>query len=528
MTALLQHFAADQAERRPEATAVELGPTSLTYAALEEGSNRLAHLLRALGLERGDRVPLFLDKSPAAVEAMHGVLKAGGVYVPLDSHGPPLRVARILDACDPRVVLFQHHLATRLEKVLHAWQPTHRPRLAQLGDGGPHPRADCGPADLGTQPAHPPATRTRADDPAHILFTSGSTGTPKGVVISHRNVTAFVQWAVAQFGMVPQDRVACHSPLHFDLSTFDIYGTLAAGASVHLVPPELNLLPHKLAELMRVRELTQWLSVPSVLTLMAQADVIRPNDFPTLRRLFWCGEVMPTPTLIQWMRRLPHVTFTNLYGPTETTIASSFYAVPECPADPQQPISIGTACAGETLHVLDEHLAPVPAGEVGDLYIGGVGLSQGYWRSEDATRAAFVPSPFSDDPSQRIYRTGDLARMDEAGLAWFLGRTDSQIKSRGYRIELGEVEAALHALPGLEECAVVAVDCGGFEGARICCAYVLRNGGPGPASLRTQLKASLPGYMIPTRWLRYPRLPRNANGKVDRRRIHESFERDAS
>src|SRR2546425_788061 len=311
--------------------------------------------------------------------------------------------------------------------------------------------------DVRRAPTGPPDCRNGPGDAAHILFTSGSTGTPKGVVITHGSVIRFVEWAKRYFGLGPADRISGHPPLHFDLSTFDVFGTFAAGAQIHLVPPDLNLLPTALAQFIRAAELTQWFSVPSLLSYLAKFDVVRFDDFPTLRRLLWCGEVFPTPALRYWMTRLPHVTFTNLYGPTETTIASSYYTVPSCPEDDRAAIPIGSPCAGEELLVLNERFQPVPPGEVGDLYIRGVGLSPGYWRDAEKTRAVFLSNPFGSDPADRIYRTGDLARIGDDGLVYFLGRADSQIKSRGYRIELGEIETALNALSCLRECAVVAV-----------------------------------------------------------------------
>jgi acyl-coenzyme A synthetase/AMP-(fatty) acid ligase len=218
------------------------------------------------------------------------------------------------------------------------------------------------------------------------------------------------------------------------------------------------------------------------------------------------------------------VRFTNLYGPTETTIVSSYYTMPLCPADERQPIPIGTACSGEDLLVLDEQLRPVPAGEIGDLYIRGVGLSPGYWRDPEKTRSAFLPYPGGAGPNDRIYKTGDLARRSADGLFYFLGRADMQIKSRGYRIELGEIEAALHALPDLRESAVVAIQSKGFEGWLICCAYVPASGsGVSPESLRKGLARLVPGYMLPARWMRYDALPKNANGKIDRPQLRESF-----
>jgi amino acid adenylation domain-containing protein len=360
--------------------------------------------------------------------------------------------------------------------------------------------------------------QANSSNAAHILFTSGSTGQPKGVVITHSNVTSFVDWAVRHFDIQPGDRISGHPPLHFDLSTFDIYGTIAAGARIYLLPQELSLLPHRLASFIRESELTQWFSVPSILHHMAQAGALLENDFPALKRLLWCGEKFPTPALISWMQRLPHVTFTNLYGPTEATIASSYYRVPQCPREETAEIPIGTACDGEKLLVLDADLNPCPQEVIGDLYIGGAGLSPGYWKDEKKTAEAFIPSQFG-----RVYRTGDLARVGRDGLVYLLGRSDTQIKSRGYRIELGEIEAAMHALPGIQDAAVVAIDTDGFEGLAICCAYVSADQSASPLTLRKRLARSLPQYMIPTQWMLLEKMPLNANGKTARPRLKQLF-----
>ncbi len=276
---------------------------------------------------------------------------------------------------------------------------------------------------------------------------------------------------------------------------------------------------------MRESELTQWFSVPSALTYMAKFDAVADNDFPALERLMWCGETLPTPILAHWMRRLPHVTFTNLYGPTEATIASSFYTVPRCPRDASESIPIGTPCAGEELLVLDAALNPVPPGEIGDIFIAGVGLSPGYWRDRQKTDSAFLPDPRSDRVGELIYHTGDLGRVRGDGLVEYLGRADSQIKSRGYRIELGEIEAALNNIAEVRECAVVGVDSGGFEGTAICCAYA-PVAGPSmdAAHLRRELAKALPQYMFPSRWEQLDVLPKNMNGKIDRRAVRERFQ----
>jgi amino acid adenylation domain-containing protein len=530
MTVLLQTWLSDQATRRPTSTALVMNQERLTYGQLEASTNRLARLLKDKGCKKGDRVGLLLPKSVRAIISILGVLKADCIYVPLDPASPAARIAKIVDSCESRFLLAAGAVTSLLDELL---QPNGRCWSISVGwmDEQSTPsnnwQATFGWQDLQSYPDSPLVSQSQEDDAAHILFTSGSTGTPKGVVITHSNVVHFVHWATKYFGLAPSDRTSGHSPLHFDLSTFDIFGTLAAGAQLHLVPPELNILPNKLAEFIRTAELTQWFSVPSILNYMAKFDVVKFNDFPALRRVLWCGEVFPTPALVYWMKRLPNATFTNLYGPTEATIASSYYSVQKCPEDEKAAIPIGRACEGEELLVLDEKLRPVQSGEVGDLYIRGVGLSPGYWRDPEKTRAAFPPNPHSTEPADRIYKTGDLARVAEDGLVYFVGRVDSQIKCRGYRIELREIETALSALDVLRESAVIAIPTDGFQGNLICCAYV-----PVPSvqvtttDIRKQLSKVVPGYMLPSRWKAFDKLPQNPNGKIDRRKITEEFQRD--
>jgi len=527
MKGLLQEWITHQAAKRPQATALVLGRERMSYADLDRRSSQLAHLLRSNGCRRGDRVCFLMPKSPAAIVSMLGILKADCMHVPIDPASPASRIARILDACENRWLLAAGGVTPLVDELLRGERFRRRLAIGWMESGparGENFQAEFSWNDLDTFSGEPPATENQPDDPAHILFTSGSTGVPKGVPITHANVQHFVAWAVKYFGMTSADRNSGHPPLHFDLSQFDIFGTFASGAELHLVPAELNLLPNKLAEFIRASRLTQWFSVPSTLHYMAKFDVVAQNDFPELKRLLWCGEVFPTPALIYWMKRLPKVQFTNLYGPTEATIASSFYTVPEVPPDERAPVPIGTPCDGEELLVLDEHLQAVPPGEIGDLYIGGVGLSPGYWRDPEKTDAAFKPLPTSDDPRRRIYKTGDLARIGEDGLVYFVGRADSQIKSRGYRIELGEIEAAANALPGLKECAVVAIPTEGFEGMLICCAYVTNDGAEiTAASMRKKLSGALPSYMLPSKWMEFEELPKNANGKIDRPRLRDHF-----
>jgi len=524
---LLQEYAGRRASTHPSDTAVVLGDERISYGEMDGASSRLARLLVDRGCQPDDRVCLFTSKSPAAVVAMHAVLKAGAAYVPIDLASPAPRVAKIVEAADPRLILADVGSAGLLDELVPLCGIGAELAVGSLARepvaGRRFRSAFCERDWIALSVEAPPLDR-EPSDMAHILFTSGSTGVPKGVVITHAMVTAFLDWAVPYFGTRPSDRISGHPPLHFDLSTFDVYGTFAAGAELHLVPAELGMNPRGLAALIRNSELTQWFSVPSALTYLVKFRAIAPGDFPRLERLLWCGDVLPTSVLVELMDLLPHVRFTNLYGPTEATIASSYYTVPERPADEVQPVPIGEPCAGEELIVLDEELRPPHRGQTGELFIAGVGLSPGYWRDEEKTRAAFLPDPRAEASPGRVYRTGDLARQRDDGLFEFLGRTDSQIKSRGYRIELGEIEAALGAVDGLCEWAVVGVEAGGFEGTSICCAYAPGDGdGPAPAAVREALTRVLPGYMLPARWLMLDALPKNVNGKIDRRALRERF-----
>jgi amino acid adenylation domain-containing protein len=538
MDRLLQSWVTQQADVRPDDAAIVSGADKLTYRQLEVASNQLAHLLQNAGCQNGDRVCILMPKSAEAIVSMIGILKAGCLHVPIDVATPAARIRHVFDSCENRVIVAGGRVAPLLDGLMADETLRARTTIIWLENlsGSADASAAAEPAaknfklafstrDLKSAPSTPLPQHRSAADGSHILFTSGSTGVPKGVVITHNNVSTFVGWALKHYGIDHTDRFSGHTPFHFDLSTFDIFGSITAGAQLHLVPSETALLPPKLAEFIRTSKLTQWFSVPSVLNYMAKFNSVQQNDFPDLRRVLWCGEVLPTPALIYWMERLPKVHFSNLYGPTEATIASSYYDVTTCPTDPKSQIPIGTPCDGEDLLVLNDKLAPIPDREIGDLYITGAGLSPGYWRDPDKTAAAFLQDP--NDPARRLYRTGDLAYRDEQGLVYFVGRADTQIKVRGYRIELGEIETALNSMGKLQECAVVAIPTDNFGGYMICAAYVVRAGEEATlAELREHLKKLVPNYMMPARWTAYPGLPKNANGKIDRPRLKEAFARN--
>ena len=513
--ALLHDPIVDSVARAPDATAVVMGTERLTYAELDHLADCLAGSLLQCGCGPGERVYLLAPKSPATVAAMIATLRVGCAYVPVDVTAPVQRSAQIVAAAQAAAAFVVGDGAVLAEDLSAEGVIASDLPLVDLSGG-----AARGDAKAATQRR----SETRSRDPAHILFTSGSTGRPKGVVVTHGSARAYIDWAIGHFDIRPGDRCSGHPPLHFDLSTFDVFATLAAGGELHLLPPEV-VLPRQFADYVLHSELDQLFCVPSAMSYLSTFGVVPADGFPSLRRILWCGEVLPTPVLIEWMSRHPSARFTNLYGPTETTIASSYYDVEVVPTDPSQPVPIGTACAGEELLILDEDGSLAGDGVIGEMCIGGIGLSPGYWRDPETTAKAFVPDPRTGAAARRIYRTGDLARRDPDGLYHFIGRRDSQIKHRGYRIELGEIELAVMALPTVAECAVVAVPTEGFEGTVICCAAVLRacDVDGTPAHLRAQLATRLPGYMLPTRWWLSDVLLKNVNGKIDRREIRERF-----
>jgi amino acid adenylation domain-containing protein len=524
MSHRLEHLVSAQVQRSPDAGAIVDDIGSYSYAELDCRSNRLANALVAEGLKPNDRVCLLIPKSAEAIVTILAVLKSGAVYAPLDETSPSPRLIRMLRTLEPCWLVAVPECAGLVAECIGETRRALRPNIFWLGHRPQEFAVGTvlSEKDLETVGGEPPQLRDAPSDLAVILFTSGSTGDPKGVPLKQDAVAQFVLWSNTYFDLGPDDRVSCHPPLYFDASLWDIIRALSSGAELHLVPPRANLLPKLLAEFIRTSRLTQWDSVPSALTAMASRDVLTYGDFPELRKLIWYGEVFPTKALRYWMEHLPHVEFTNTYGPTETTITASYHTMLSMPADDGAVVPIGKAVPGKNLAVLDSNQRPVEPEVVGDLYIGGAGLSPGYWRDPNKTESAFLDIPSGS--GERWYRTGDLARIDEAGLFHFHGRADRQIKSRGCRIELDEIAVALRRLSGLVESAVVAIPVAEFEGPRICAAYVLKSGVERSAvDLRTELAASLPSYMLPTRWLSLDLLPKNPNGKIDHRALEQRF-----
>ncbi|MGH9431208.1 MAG: amino acid adenylation domain-containing protein [Terriglobia bacterium] len=514
---LLQHLAASNALRLPDQTAVRARGESLTYRELEERSNQLAGLLRERGVKKGDRVGMYLPKCVASVVSMLGTLKAGGVYVPLDAAAPAQRIGLIIDNCKMKALVTTAGLLTRLDP--NAIRSVEFSVLTEDKPEGTDGATVYPWSTLQSLPAAaPPELPLTTIDLAYILYTSGSTGKPKGVMISHQNALTFVDWCADIFQIQPEDHLSSHAPLHFDLSVFDVYNALKAGATVYMIPPETQLFPASLAAFIESKEISVWYSVPSALVHLVLHGGLKSRNLERLRLILFAGEVFPMKYLRQLADLVPKSELYNLYGPTETNVCT-YYRVNRAQLPNQERLPIGKACANTEVFAVDDQDQWVQPGGTGELYVRGPSVTNGYWADPEKTRKMVVPNRFQPHYEERLYRTGDMVKLLDDGNYDFIGRRDSQIKSRGYRIELGEIEAAMLNHPGVKEAAAVPVP-DEEVGNRIRAVVALhQEGSISAADLQQHCASRVPSYMVPEAIEFREMLPKTSTGKVDRVRL---------
>lgn len=500
----------EAASRRPDHPAVESEDGhALTYAELAHASDRLATRLARWGVGRGDRVGLFLPKGPEAVAAIHGILKAGAAYVPVDPTAPASRGASIFAGGGVKVVIADAALAPALRP---AWPgPGPFPRLVVVGEsGGLDPLDACWHdvlADSAPTPLPPPRC---GDDLAYVLYTSGSTGQPKGVMLSHANAFTFLDWCRESFDLRPDDRFSSHAPFHFDLSVFDLFAACREAATLVVIGESLGKEPARLGPFVTERRISVWYSAPSILALLARHGGLDRPDVPGPRLVLFAGEVFPIAPLRQVRRAWPDATFWNLYGPTETNVCTAFRLPRVIPDDRSEPFPIGSVCRPLRARVVDEQGRDVPPGAVGELVIAGPGVMRGYFGQPELTRQAFL----RDDRGTPWYRTGDLVVDDGAGCFAFHGRRDRMVKKRGYRIELGEIESVLYRHDGVDRAAVIARS--DDTGVSIAAFVAMK-----PAekksiiAMKRHCTSYLPHYMVPDSITFVSALPTTSTDKVD-------------
>ncbi|MEO6191373.1 MAG: amino acid adenylation domain-containing protein, partial [Thermoanaerobaculia bacterium] len=491
-----------QADLRPEAPAGICQGETVTYGELEARANRLAHRLRALGVRRGEPVGLWMERSLDLLAAVLGILKAGGLYVPLDAAWPAERVESILAGTGTRVLVAGPALLPAV--------PDWAERLPALA----HVVVPGEPAEI-PFPATRPVAAGGADDPAYLIHTSGSTGAPKGIVVRHRSAANTLRWNNETLGIGPGDRHLFVNSICFDLSIYDLLGMLGAGAAVRVATEEELRDPERLARVLREEGITTWSSAPAA--LLQLVPFFPPaGEGGDLRRVLLAGDWIPLALPDQIRESFPGARIANFGGATETSVWSNWYPIGEVDPD-WAGIPYGRPIANARYYILDAGLAPCPPGVPGDNYIGGGCPALGYAGQPALTAERFVPDPFSPLPGARMYATGDRARFGPDGTMEFLGRVDFQVKVRGYRIELGEIESALLRHPRVREAVALARE--DVEGEKRLVAYVVPPAGgpaPVPAELRESLQRVLPEYMVPWSFVILDRLPVTANGKLDR------------
>ncbi|MEL5959583.1 amino acid adenylation domain-containing protein [Streptomyces sp. CLV115] len=486
------------AARHGGRTAVIDGTGTLSYARLDGMADRIALALRDAGVRPGECVAWHGAKSCLAVSAVHGILRSGAGYVPVDPDGPIARARLIADRSRPRVIVTDTPARDQWHTVAPdlAWQtlPTGSPADAPLWYAIP-----------------PTAPRAPLPDLAYVFHTSGSTGHPKGVVHTHASASAFVDWSVDELRLTAQDVVINSAPLHFDPTTLHLFGAARVGAAVALMPASAAPFPAAYIDFCRQVGGTVWYAVTSTLVWLARRGTGLLPQLGSLRAAVVGGEVLPPADVNTLLAAVPEMRLLNVYGPTESNVCTFQEIRGPQPLDAVVPI--GRVLPGAEILLVDENLEPVRPGGTGQLLVRGSMLMEGYLDPEQTARA-FVRT--SD--GHQWYATGDTARENAAGELEFLGRQDAQVKSRGFRVELGEIERHLHTLDGVHECVVVATPDALFS--TVLTAFVSADGIDDVKALPHLLRDRLPHYMIPQRIVMVTgALPRNSNGKADRKAL---------
>lgn len=482
----------EQVKQTPQKTAIIYGKNVLTYHQVNEKANQIAHFLRKNGIVPGKTVAVYASHSEMLPVTLLGVLKAGGIYVPVDASLPVDRIEYILEDSSAEFILGEKELLKKLTK-LHAV-----------------------PIDIYSEEIKSQLTRNlsplaKKEDGAYVMYTSGSTGRPKGVFIEHRNLTNFLFSIQSQTPLNGLDRLLHLTSFGFDVSIFSLWLPLLEGASVVITPNNETGDVLAINRLLKDEHCTVLFVTPYIFKLLLAENEL--ETFSDLRLIHVAGEALKEDTYFN-AAKLKNCATYNCYGPTETTVYATIYKITEKTKGAIAPI--GKPLPNYETYILTPELKPVPIGSPGELYIGGEGLAREYFNKPEITRERFIPHPFAENKGGRLYRTGDLTRWRSDGTIEFLGRIDSQVKLRGFRIELGEIEYNLLQHPSVNE-AVVVLQAIGMENELI--GYVTCKKPISEKNLKKHLRKILPSYMIPLHILTLKEMPVNVNGKIDRKSL---------
>ncbi|MFC8450020.1 amino acid adenylation domain-containing protein [Kitasatospora sp. NPDC057223] len=497
-TATLPELVQASAAAHPDRPAVRYHDVRLSYAELNERANRLARVLLRGGARRGDIVAMVLPRSVDYIVGALAVVKTGAAYLPVDTGYPVDRITQVLDDARPTQVLTVAALADSVHSAA---------RLVVLDDEATRQElAAADPGDPGDADRLAPLT---PDNPAYVLYTSGSTGRPKGVVVAHRSITNRLHHMQSEIPLGAGDRLLQKTPAGFDVTVREVFWPLIAGAEIVVADPDGHRDPAYLAETISAESITVCHFVPSGLKVFLQEP--EAAGCTSLRHVVCGGEALPAE-LQAWFASVLKARLLNVYGPTEAAVdVSSMF----CPPKPDPgPVLIGRPVWNTRLYVLDDQRRQLPPGVLGELFLAGVQVAEGYLGRPELTAERFVEDPFV--PGERMYRTGDLARWRADGMMEFFGRIDHQVKIRGFRVELDEIESAVLREPEVGQAAVIVRE--DIPGDQRLVAYLVPAAGavPHPERLRERLARELPDYMVPSAFVQLAELPLTPNEKLDR------------
>ena len=499
MKANVTYWLDETAARFPDKTAYADENKEITFSELRAQARAIASELTQRGLFKKP-VAIFLEKGVDVLVSFMGAAYSCNFYSPIDVDMPGSRVNKILEVLEPAVVI----TTGTLREVFSAYDYKGEFLLLE----------EVLVSDVQDDALEAARGKGIDTDLLYVLFTSGSTGVPKGVTINHRAVIDYIDWVTETFDITEKDSLGNQAPFYFDNSILDIYSTLKTGATTYIIPKTLFFFLFLLLEYLKEKKINTIFWVPSALIVVAKLKAFKNVDLSdTLRRVLFCGEVMPNKQLNVWRRFLPDVQYANLYGPTEITDACTYYIVDREFSD-EEPLPIGFPMPNTDILVLNEENEPVTGEEPGELCVRGTSLSMGYYKNPEKTKEAFVQNPLNQAVPELIYRTGDVVKYNERGEIIYLSRKDFQIKHMGHRIELGEIETAVSSLPE------ISLNCCLYDEKRQKIVLFIEEELE-KAYINEKISHLLPEYMLPNKVVRVEKMPINANGKIDRVKLKE-------
>ena len=488
-------------EAFPDKVAFVDAKREITFQGLYDEALHVADALIERDLFKSP-VLLFMEKSVSLVSCFAGTAYSGNFYSPIDTKMPQSRIEKILDTLDPAIVITDMEHEEQVRSLIKGREILVFEDVMQRDY-----------SEDNVKRIRPEISET---DCLYVLFTSGSTGIPKGVMINHRAVVDFTDWISECYHFDETTVFANQAQLYFDLSIQDVYAPMRNGSTTVLIANRLYASPVRVWNTILKHEVNTLVWIPSMLSLFANLDVLANVKKAPLKTVLFCGEVMPVKQLNYWIKNYPDAVFANLYGPTECTEACTYYTI-DREFNDDEVLPIGRPCDNTLALVMDENGTIITEpGKTGELYIGGICLSDGYYGDEERTRESFIQNPANKECPELVYKTGDLVAYNERGELVYVCRKDSQVKVRGYRVELGEIEAAASSIEMVSYCCCLFAP----ESEKLILVYT---GSISEEEVTGILKSKLQDYMVPAKVVRRDQMLFSINGKIDRLALSKEY-----